>query len=150
MAAGGLCRSGGLVSDDGGDTPGGDYLAGTGEHDSGWTAKGVALPVQCHVPRSTAPQKAQERAEHEVGGIDEQHRPFAPLGLAQAGPELVPQERGLLVGVGLGRDGTDLPPTQAETFFKKARTWVNPRRMPVCSSMAAWASRAERGGCARK
>ena len=37
--------------------------------------------------------------------------------VGQARPELVRQERGLLVGVGLGRDGTDLPPTQAETFF---------------------------------
>src|SRR5207302_5908922 len=78
------------------------------------------------------------------------HGPLTASGLGQGRPELGRQERGLRAGVGLGRDGADLPPTQAETFFKKARTWVNPRRMPVCSSMAAWASRAERGGWSTK
>ena len=76
--------------------------------------------------------------------------PYAPLGLPQPGLELILHEVGLLVRVGLGRDGADLAPAQAESFFKKARTWVRPRRTPVCCSMTAWASRVEQGGCSRK
>jgi hypothetical protein len=72
-----------------------------------------------------------------VRRIDEQHGALAPLGLAQAGPELTLQEVGLLLGVRLGRDGSDLAPAQAESFFKKARTRVRPRRTPVSCSMAA-------------
>src|SRR4051794_33075216 len=84
-----------------------------------------------------APQASQERSEHEVGGIDEQDRPLAPLGLAQPRSQFVLEERGLLLGVGLGRDGPYLAPAQANFFFKKARTWDRPRRIPVCCSMAS-------------
>ena len=55
-----------------------------------------------------------------------------------------------IVGVGLGRHRAYLAPAQANFFFKKARTWDRPRRMPVCCSMASRAARAERGGCGRK
>jgi hypothetical protein len=72
-----------------------------------------------------------------VGGIDEQHRPLAALGLVQPRAEAGPKEFRLLLGVGLDRDGPDLAPAQAKSFFKKARTWVRPRRTPVRCSMAA-------------
>ena len=97
-----------------------------------------------------APQEAEERAEHEMRRIDEEHRACASLGLAEAGPEFGLQEDRLFLRVGLGRDGSDLAPAEPESFVTKARTWVRPRRTPVCCSMAAWASRVERGGCPRK
>ncbi|HEY7309205.1 MAG TPA: hypothetical protein VH643_07620 [Gemmataceae bacterium] len=53
------------------------------------------------------------------------------------------QEVGLLPRVGLGRDGADLAPAQAERFFQQARTWVRPRRMPVWRSMADYQTRSE-------
>src|SRR5262249_58604517 len=93
-----------------------------------------------------APEEAEEGAEHEVGRIHEQHRAFAPFGLAQTGPEFGLHEIGLLLRVCLGRDGPDLAPAQTKSFFKKARTWVRLRQTPVSRSMAAWASRVERGG----
>ena len=96
------------------------------------------------------PEEAEERPVEEMRRIHEEHRPLAPLRLAQPRPEFGLQEVGLLLRVRLGRDGPDLAPAQAESFFKKARTWVRPRRTPVSRSMAAWASRVERGGCSMK
>jgi hypothetical protein len=96
------------------------------------------------------PEVTEEGPEDEVRGIDEQDRALAPFGLPQAGLEFGLQEVCLLLRVRLGRDRPDLAPAQAESFFKKARTWVRPRRMPVWRSMAAWASRLERGGFSRK
>src|SRR5262249_41471754 len=112
----------------------------------------VALPPRRpgNQQADQAPEKPQEGAEDEVGRIDAQHRALPPLRLPQPGLEFGLQEVGLLLRVRLGRDGPDLAPAEVESFFKKARTWVRPRRTPVCCSMAAWASRAERGGCSRK
>ena len=97
-----------------------------------------------------APEETEEWPKDEVDRVHEQYGSLAPLRLTQPGPQLVGQEVGLLLRVGLGRDGADLAPAQAESFFKKARTWVRPRRTPVSRSMAAWASRVERGGYSRK
>jgi hypothetical protein len=52
-----------------------------------------------------------------MGGIDEQHRATAAPGLVQPGLEFLLEELGLLVGVGLGRDGPYLPPAQPKFFF---------------------------------
>ena len=97
-----------------------------------------------------APEEAEEWAVDEVSRIHKQYGPFAAFGLAQAGPEPGLQEVGLLLRVRLGRDRPGLAPAQAEIFFRNARTRVRPRRTPVCCSMAAWASRVERGGFWRK
>jgi hypothetical protein len=85
-----------------------------------------------------------------VRGIDEEDRALAPLRLFQPGQEFLAQVGRLLAVVGLRRDRADLPPAQPDFFFKKARTWDRPRRMPVSRWMASWASRALRGGCSMK
>lgn len=90
-----------------------------------------------HEEADQTPEEAEERPLDEVGGIQEQHRPLAPLGLTQPRPQFAAQEIGLLLRVGLGRDGPDLAPSQVESFFKKTRTWVRLRRTPVCCSMTA-------------
>jgi hypothetical protein len=82
--------------------------------------------------------------------VDEQYRPLAAFGLIQPGAELVAPERRLLRGIRFGRDRPDLAPAETEFFFKKARTWDSPRRLPVRRSMASCASAVERGGCSRK
>ena len=97
-----------------------------------------------------APQIPQERPEHERRRIDKQDGPLAPLGFFPPRKQLVGETRGLRAGVGLGRNGPYLAPAQANFFSKQARTWDKPRRMPVRRSMACWASRALRGGFARK
>lgn len=103
-----------------------------------------------HEQPHQAPQVAQERAVDEVGRIDEQDATPSPFGLSQSGEQLLAQVLRLLLGVALAWDGPDLAPAQANFFFKKARTWDSPRRMPVRRSMSRWASRAVRGGFSRK
>ena len=112
----------------------------------------VALPARGAGDEQAdqTPEEAQERTVDEVGRIDEEHGPLPALRLPETGPQFARQEVGLDFGVGFGRDGADLAPAQAESFFKKARTCVRPRRTPVCCAMAAWASRVERGGFAKK
>src|SRR5262249_55059925 len=103
-----------------------------------------------HEQPHQAPQIAQERPVHEVRRIDEQDGPLASLRLFQPWQKLVVEVVGLLVVVGLGRHRPYLAPAQADFFFKKARTWDRPRRMPVSPSIASWASRVLRGGCSMK
>ena len=86
----------------------------------------------------------------QVRRIDEQDRTPAALGLFQPGLELISKELDLLVVVPLGRHRPYLAPGETNFFFKKARTWDRPRRMPVKRSMACWASLALLGGCWRK
>jgi len=103
-----------------------------------------------HEEANQAPEVTEEGPKDEMRRIDEQDRALAPVGLPQAGLEFRLQEVGLLLRVRLGRDRPDFAPAQVESVFKKARTWVRPRRTPVCCSMTAWASRVERGGFSRK
>lgn len=126
-----------------------DYLRGDGIP-GGQDVVALAARGAGDEEADQAPEVTEEGTEDEVRRIDEQPGALAPLGLAQAGLGFAPQEVGLLLGVRLGRDGSDLAPAQAESFLKQARPRVRPRRTPVSCSMAAWASRVERGGCSRK
>lgn len=64
----------------------------------------VALPTRRGADElpGQAPQEAQERGEHEVGGVDEEHRPLAPARRGEPGLQLFLQELGLRAGVVLG------------------------------------------------
>ena len=72
-----------------------------------------------------------------MGGIDKQHRAPASTRFVQTRLEFLFQEQGLLFHIGLGGNGTYFAVAQTEIVFKKRRTWVRPRRTPVCSSMTA-------------
>lgn len=72
-----------------------------------------------------------------MSGIDKEDATLAFLGLVQTWLELRFQELGLLLGIGLGRNGSYFAITQVETFFKNRRTWVSPLLIPVSFSMTA-------------
>jgi hypothetical protein len=83
-----------------------------------------------HRQPDEAPQVAQVRPVDEVGRIDGAGDPLEPLGLLQAGPELLAEELPSGFGIGLGRDHAQLAalhPHPAEGLADPGRPPSDPR-----------------------
>lgn len=85
---------------------------------------------------------------HSMGGIDEKHGALPGPRFGQPRLDLLLEIGRLGVRVGLGRDHPHPATAQLEFFFRKTRTWLALRRIPVKVAIACCAALIVAGGWA--